>query len=184
MTDEQIIRLYFDRDQAAIAETDRKYGSYCYSIASNLLGREDSEECVNDTYHAAWTHIPPEVPQSLKAFLGRIVRNLSISRFRRSHAQKRSSGTDVLLSELEDCLPTPQTVETEADSRDLSRLISSWLATLSSDDRALFVLRYWHGSAVQDLAEKCGCTPNAVSLRIRRLRKNLKHYLEAKGVSL
>lgn len=184
MTDEQIIRLYFDRDQAAIAETDRKYGSYCYSIASNLLGREDSEECVNDTYHAAWTHIPPEVPQSLKAFLGRIVRNLSISRFRRSHAQKRSSGTDVLLSELEDCLPTPQTVETEADSRELSRLISSWLATLSSDDRALFVLRYWHGSAVQDLAEKCGCTPNAVSLRIRRLRKNLKHYLEAKGVSI
>ena len=184
MTDEQIIRLYFDRDQAAIAETDRKYGSYCYSIASNLLGREDSEECVNDTYHAAWTHIPPEVPQSLKAFLGRIVRNLSISRFRRSHAQKRSSGTDVLLSELEDCLPTPQTVETEADSRELSRLISSWLATLSDDDRALFVLRYWHGSAVQDLAEKCGCTPNAVSLRIRRLRKNLKHYLEAKGVSL
>ena len=184
MTDEQIIRLYFDRDQAAIAETDRKYGSYCYSIASNLLSREDSEECVNDTYHAAWTHIPPEVPQSLKAFLGRIVRNLSISRFRRSHAQKRSSGTDVLLSELEDCLPTPQTVETEADSRELSRLISSWLATLSSDDRALFVLRYWHGSAVQDLAEKCGCTPNAVSLRIRRLRKNLKHYLEAKGVSL
>lgn len=184
MTDEQIIRLYFDRDQAAIAETDRKYGSYCYSIASNLLGREDSEECVNDTYHAAWTHIPPEVPQSLKAFLGRIVRNLSISRFRRSHARKRSSGTDVLLSELEDCLPTPQTVETEADSRELSRLISSWLATLSGDDRALFVLRYWHGSAVQDLAEKCGCTPNAVSLRIRRLRKNLKHYLEAKGVSL
>ena len=184
MTDEQIIRLYFDRDQAAIAETDRKYGSYCYSIASNLLSREDSEECVNDTYHAAWTHIPPEVPQSLKAFLGRIVRNLSISRFRRSHAQKRSSGTDVLLSELEDCLPTPQTVETEADSRELSRLISSWLATLSGDDRALFVLRYWHGSAVQDLAEKCGCTPNAVSLRIRRLRKNLKHYLEAKGVSL
>ena len=184
MTDEQIIRLYFDRDQAAIAETDRKYGSYCYSIASNLLSREDSEECVNDTYHAAWTHIPPEVPQSLKAFLGRIVRNLSISRFRRSHAQKRSSGTDVLLSELEDCLPTPQTVETEADSRELSRLISSWLATLSSDDRALFVLRYWHGSAVQDLAEKCGCTPNAVSLRIRRLRKNLKHYLEAKGVSI
>ena len=184
MTDEQIIRLYFDRDQAAIAETDRKYGSYCYSIASNLLGREDSEECVNDTYHAAWTHIPPEVPQSLKAFLGRIVRNLSISRFRRSHAQKRSSGTDVLLSELEDCLPTPQTVETEADSRELSRLISSWLATLSGDDRALFVLRYWHGSAVQDLAENCGCTPNAVSLRIRRLRKNLKYYLEAKGVSL
>ena len=184
MTDEQIIRLYFDRDQAAIAETDRKYGSYCYSIASNLLGREDSEECVNDTYHAAWTHIPPEVPQSLKAFLGRIVRNLSISRFRRSHAQKRNSGVNILLSELEDCLPSAVTVESEVDSRELSRLISSWLATLSGDDRTLFVLRYWHGTAVQNLAEKCGCTPNAISLRIRRLRKGLKHYLEAKGVAI
>lgn len=184
MTDEQIIRLYFDRDQMAIAETDRKYGSYCYTIAANLLGREDSEECVNDTYHAAWTHIPPEVPQSLKAFLGRIVRNLSISRFRRTHAHKRSSGTDVLLSELEDCLPSHQTVESEIDSRELSRLITAWLATLSGDDRALFVLRYWHGTAVQDLAKKCGCTPNALSLRIRRLRKSLKHYLEAKGVSI
>ena len=184
MTDEQILQLYFDRDQSAIAETDQKYGSYCYAIAANLLGREDSEECVNDTYHAAWTHIPPEIPQSLKAFLGRIVRNLSISRFRRTHARKRSSGTDVLLSELEDCLPDAHTVEAEADSRELSRLISSWLASLSGDDRALFVLRYWHGTAVQELAKQCGCTPNALSLRIRRLRKSLKHYLEAKGVDL
>ena len=184
MTDEQILQLYFDRDQSAIAETDRKYGSYCYASAANLLGREDSEECVNDTYHAAWTHIPPEIPQSLKAFLGRIVRNLSISRFRRTHARKRSSGTDVLLSELEDCLPDAHTVEAEADSRELSRLISSWLASLSGDDRALFVLRYWHGTAVQELAKQCGCTPNALSLRIRRLRKSLKHYLEAKGVDL
>lgn len=184
MTDEQIIQLYFDRDQAAITETDRKYGTYCYSIASNLLGREDSEECVNDTYHTAWTRIPPEIPQSLKAYLGRIVRNISISRFRRSHAQKRNSGVNILLSELEDCLPSAVTVESEVDSRELSRLISSWLATLSGDDRALFVLRYWHGTAVQNLAEKCGCTPNAISLRIRRLRQGLKHYLEAKGVAI
>ena len=184
MTDEQIIHLYFDRDQSAITETDRKYGTYCYSIASNLLGREDSEECVNDTYHTAWTRIPPEIPQSLKAYLGRIVRNISISRFRRSHAQKRNSGVNILLSELEDCLPSAETVESEVDSRELSRLISSWLATLSSDDRALFVLRYWHGTAVQNLAEKCGCTPNAISLRIRRLRKSLKYYLEAKGVAI
>ena len=184
MTDEQIIHLYFDRDQSAITETDRKYGTYCYSIASNLLGHEDSEECVNDTYHTAWTRIPPEIPQSLKAYLGRIVRNISISRFRRSHAQKRNSGVNILFSELEDCLPSAVTVESEVDSRELSRLISSWLATLSGDDRALFVLRYWHGTAVQNLAEKCGCTPNAISLRIRRLRKSLKYYLEAKGVAI
>ncbi|MBR4020458.1 MAG: sigma-70 family RNA polymerase sigma factor, partial [Firmicutes bacterium] len=109
---------------------------------------------------------------------------ISISRFRRSHAQKRNNGVNILLSELEDCLPSAVTVESEVDSRELSRLISSWLATLSGDDRALFVLRYWHGTAVQDLAEKCGCTPNAISLRIRRLRKGLKHYLEAKGVAI
>ena len=184
MTDEQIIQLYFDRNQTAITETDRKYGSYFYAIAANLLSREDSEECVSDTYHAAWKQIPPEIPQSLKAFLGRIVRNFSISRFRANHARKRSSGTDVLLSELEDCLPASESVEDAISSRELSRLISSWLGSLSGDDRALFVLRYWHGTAVQDLAEKCGCTPNAISLRIRRLRKSLKHYLEAKGVDL
>ena len=106
MDDEKIIEMFFARNELAIGETERKYGRYCYAVSYRILNsNEDSEECVNDTYHAAWTHIPPEIPQSLKAFLGRIVRNLSISRFRRTHARKRSSGTDVLLSELEDCLP-------------------------------------------------------------------------------
>ena len=184
MTDEQIIQLYLNRDQTAITETDQKYGAYCHTIAANLLNREDCEECINDTYHTAWRHIPPEIPQSLKAYLGRIVRNLSISRFRGNHAQKRSCGATVLLSELEDCLPASHTVETEVDARDLSRWITAWLSNLSGDDRALFVLRYWHGTAVQELAEKSGRTPNAISLRLRRLRKDLQKFLESKGVSL
>lgn len=184
MDDKQIIQLYFDRDPAAIAETAQKYGTYCHRIASNLLSREDSEECVNDAYHSAWLHIPPDVPRSLKAFLGRIVRNLSISRFRANNAQKRSLGVDVLLSELEDCIPSAENVDDAIAARELSGLISSWLDTLSADDRALFVLRYWHGDAVSELAKKCGCTPNALSLRLRRLRQGLQHYLEAKGVSL
>ena len=184
MTDDQIIALYFNRNQAAIIETDRKYGTYCHSIAMNLLSHEDSEECVNDTYHAAWTRIPPEHPHSLKAFLGRIIRNLSISRLRANRAQKRTSGIEVLLSELEDCLPSPQTVETVIETRELSSLLSLWLDNLSADDRALFVRRYWYGHAVKDLARECGSTPNALTLRLSRLRKNLKHYLEAKGVAL
>ena len=184
MDDNQIIQLYLDRDQSAITETDRKYGSYCHAIASNLLSRQDCEECVNDTYHTAWMRIPPDIPRSLKAFLGRIVRNLSISRFRAGHARKRGCGTDILLSELEDCIPAAGSVDETIAARELSGLISAWLDSLSADDRALFVLRYWHGTPVQELAQKCSCTPNALSLRIRRLRKGLQQYLEAKGVAI
>ena len=98
MDDETIIKLYFQRSERAISETDAKYGPYCRSIALNILSvREDAEECLNDTWHAAWNRMPPDLPQCLRAFLGRITRNLSISRFRADHAQKRFSGMEVLL---------------------------------------------------------------------------------------
>lgn len=108
MEDAAIVALYWNRDEAAIAETQRKYGSYCQAIAQNILSsREDAEECVSDAWNAAWNAMPPQRPGSLSAFLGRIVRNLSISRWRRDRAQKRYAGLEVLLSELEDCLPAP-----------------------------------------------------------------------------
>ena len=99
MEDRDIVALYHARSESAIAETARKYGAFCLRIALNLLGvREDADECVNDTYLAAWTRMPPELPASLRAFLGRITRNLSISRYRLLRAQKRYAGMDALLS--------------------------------------------------------------------------------------
>ena len=185
MDDGQIIELYHRRDEQAITESDQKYGRMCRGIAINILTiREDAEECVNDTWHAAWNKMPPDRPRSLGAFLGRITRNLSISRFRAARAQKRYGGMEVLLSELDDCVPSPGGVEQELDRKRLAGLIDTWLDSLEENDRTLFVRRYWYGDAVRDLAAECGCTPNKLAQRMLRLRRSLKAFLEAEGVTL
>lgn len=185
MNDHAIVELYHRRDEQAIAETDKKYGALCRSIALRLLGiREDAKECVNDTWYAAWNKMPPDRPKALGAFLGRITRNLSVSRWRREHAQKRYGGIEVLLSELEDCVPAPDTVEKNLERQQLAHLISAWLDSLESEDRRLFVRRYWYGDPVKKLAAERGKGANAISQRLLRLRKSLRIFLEAEGVEL
>lgn len=178
MDDDAIVRLYHARSEAAISETANKYGGFCMSIALNILSlREDAEECVNDTYHAAWLRMPPELPDSLRAFLGRITRNISISRFRKNRAGKRYSGMELMLSELEECIPDGTSVERTADGERLTEAINGWLDSLAEDDRALFVRRYWYGDAVSGIAQRLGCTPNRISQRLFTLRKKLKETL-------
>lgn len=186
MDDSGIIRLYLARDQAAVAETAHAYGGFCMSIAMNVLShREDAEECVNDVYHEAWNSIPPEQPRSLRAFLGRLTRCISISRFRALHAQKRYSGLEQLLSELEDCIPDcASEVERVSDNARVSAAITVWLERLSSDDRALFIRRYWFGNAVKTLAAECGCTPAQMAQRMLRLRRSLRAELEKEGIEI
>ena len=185
MEDTAIIDLYWARDEAAITETDRKYGALCRRLAFNILSsREDSEECVNDTWHRAWDTMPPQRPNSLRAYLGRIVRNLSISRLRQRNAQKRGGGYEVLLSELEDCLSATVGPEQEIESAELAGHISAWLRTLPSEDRALFLRRYWYGDGVGDLAREWNYTPNHMAKRMARLRKSLRDALEKEGVSI
>lgn len=185
MEDAAIVALYWNRDEAAIAETQRKYGAYCRSIAQNILSsREDAEECVSDTWHRAWNAIPPQRPDSLSAFLGRIVRNLSLSRWRREHAQKRYAGLDAMLSELEDCLPAPQGVEDVVEGRALTICIERWLEGLSREDRAVFLRRYWYGQEVRALAKEWGVGPNQMAKRLQRLRKDLRRSLEQEGMTV
>ncbi len=185
MDDKKIIELYFDRKEQAIKETEVKYGAFCYRIAMNILSiREDAEECVNDTYYSVWKQIPPTVPESFKAFLGRITRNLSISRFRAMRAKKRYSGIETMLSELNDCVPSSANVEQTIEAMQLSEYISDWLESLTEEDCALFVRRYWFGDEVQALAKACGVTAAKMAQRMLRLRKNLKAALEEKGVAL
>ena len=185
MDDLAIVELYHRREEQAIAESDKKYGALCRSIALGLLTlREDAEECVNDTWHAAWNTMPPDRPSALGAFLGRITRNLSVSRWRREHAQKRYDGIEVLLSELEDCVPSPGTAETALNRQQLARSISVWLDGLTGDDRRLFIRRYWYGEAVKDLAAERGGRANALSQRLLRLRTALRVFLESEGVEV
>ena len=185
MEDEQIIELYFRRDEAALAETAKKYGTFCLRVAMNVLSsREDAEECVNDTYHTAWKQIPPTKPDSFKAFLGKIVRNFSISKYRALHAKKRFNGLEVMLSELNDCIPAAGDVEHEMEAKELTNYINEWLESLAAEDRVLFVRRYWHGDEIRDLAKQCGISAAQMSQKMLRLRRRLKVYLEKKGVVL
>ena len=185
MDDKQIIELYFERNEQAIKETQNKYGAFCHRIAMNILGiHEDAEECVNDTYYSVWKQIPPTVPEVFKVYLGRITRNLSISRFRAMRAKKRYSSMEIMLSELNDCVPSSSNVEQTIEVMQLSDYISEWLDSLPEEDCALFVRRYWFGDEVQELAKKCGITAVKMAQRMLRLRKSLKAALEQKGVAL
>lgn len=118
MEDTDIIRLYWARDEGAIAATDEKYGTLCRSLSHNILAsREDAEECVNDTWHRAWNTMPPQRPASLRAYLVRLVRNLSIDRWRARKSQKRGEGLEALVLELEDCVPAAPSAEEETQRR-------------------------------------------------------------------
>ena len=185
MEDYQIIDLYWRRDEGAIRETDHKYGTFCHRVAMNILHSfQDSEECVSDTYVRCWDTMPPQRPGSLRAYLGAIIRNLSISRYRSFHAQKRFGGAEVLLSELSDCVPAPDNVQRTVEAGELSEIISQWLEKLEAEERALFIRRYWNGDAVKVLAGELGVRPNALTKRLLRLRESLRRYLEKEGVSV
>lgn len=183
MEDAQIIALYWERNEAAITESHQKYGVMLQRIAFGILDSyEDSEECVNDTYQKAWDSIPPQRPLKLAAYLGRIIRNLSINRWHEGRARKRGGG--MLLHELSDCIPSPACVETEVEAAGLSEVIDQWLRSLSRDDRVLFLRRYWFGDSLKDLASTRGTTPDKLAGRLFRLRQKLKAALEKEEMGL
>lgn len=182
MDDSQIIDLYFRREEAAISQTAAKYGVFCHNLARNILSIDaDAEECVNDTYLHAWNSIPPTRPDKLGAWLGRVVRNLAINLWNKNHCKKRYSGMELLLNELEECIPSPGTVEHEIEAKELTGIINVWLASLTKNDRVLFMRRYWNGEAVNALAEECGMTQGRLAKRMYQLRQKLKATLEREG---
>lgn len=185
MDDTQIIELYLQRNETAIAETAQKYGEFCYRIAKNILSSsEEAQECVNDAWHQAWNTIPPQHPTRFKPWLGKVVRNLAINRWHKNHTQKRYACTDQLLSELEDCLPSAQTVEREIEQQELVEQLNHWLRSLQPEDRALFIRRYWNGVALNALAKEWNISPNKLAQRMYRLRQSLKAALEKEDIML
>ena len=185
MEDHLIVGLYWKRDESAITESQRKYGGFCHRIAESILVvREDAEECVSDTWVRAWNSMPPQKPDSLRAFLGRIVRNLSISRYRAEHAKKRYAGMELLLSELGECVPVAGSVEEAVDASELSRYLSDWLRTLPELERRIFVCRYWNGETVRELARWSYMSSSAVQRTLTRLRNQLRAHLEREGIAV
>lgn len=185
MEDLEIIGLYFRRDEKAITETAAKYGTFCRNIALNILSNcEDAEECANDTYLQAWNTIPPQKPDKLGAWLGRVVRNIAYNLWKKNHRQRRYTGMEEILNELEDCIPSPVTVERKMEEQELTKVINAWLAGLAKKDRILFVRRYWHGESVNAMAKRAGVSAAAMAKRMYRLRLKLKATLEKEGYSL
>lgn len=185
MEDKIILDLYIQRNERAISETSRKYGAYCGTVADRILNSpEDTEEILNDTWLAAWNDIPPSLPQCLRAYLGRLTRNLAISRYRFFRTRKRYRPMEQMLSELEDCVPAPDRVEDRVEGMELRQVLRDWVDSLGPEDRCLFVRRYWHGVAVKQLARETGLTQNAMAQRLLKLRRGLKARLEREGVYL
>ncbi len=182
MEDADIIELYWQREERAIEETARKYGTYCRNIAYNILQvYEDAEECVNDGYQHCWESIPPERPGRFRAWLGALVRNLSINRWKRERAARRGGGFSLMLEELGDCLPAPVDTEQAAELRELGRQINCWLSKLGEDERRLFLRRYWYGDSITDLADSLGMSGNGLRQKLFRLRRGLRAFLEKEG---
>ena len=182
MTDQSIIDLYFARNEQAILETEKAHGAVCMAISMGSLNdRMDAEECVNDTYLKAWNSIPPTIPRSLRAFLSRIVRNLSIDRYRKRRADRANLDVEAVLEELAECLP--DTDELPAENT-LSEALDTFLRKVSEVDRRLFLGRYWHGASVNVLAEGSGLSPNAVTKRLGKTRERLRVYLNERGYSV
>ena len=183
MEDEAIIELFFARSERAIKELDLKYGKVCRKISSNILHNpQDAEECVNDAYLGVWNTIPPERPNPLLAFLCKIVRNLSIMCYHRNTAMKRNSYYDVAIEELESCLASPVTVEKEVEISELTHIIDSFLGTLTQENRVIFMRRYWFSDTYTDIAERVGMTEKNVSVRLTRIRKQMRDYLAEREV--
>lgn len=186
MEDEQIVPLYWERNEEAIQQTERKYGAYLAKIACNILSDyEDSGECVNDTYLAAWNSMPTQRPGALSTYLGKITRQISIDLFRKKHSAKRYASQYALsLSELADTFTDGSTPEQEMEAKLLSGAISRFLRTLPGDARNVFVGRYYFFDSVKEVAAYCGMSESAVKSALYRTRQSLKQYLEKEGFDL
>lgn len=181
MEDQKIIELFFARSELAIQALEAKYEKLLYKISFHILqDSEDVAECLNDTYLGVWNAIPPARPNPLSAFVCKITRNLSLKKYRANTAAKRNSSLEVSLEELEPCIPTPS-AEEEWNAQELGREINRFLHTLDAENRVLFVRRYWFADAVCDIARDMKMSENLVSVRLKRIRKQLKKYLEQEG---
>lgn len=179
MEDRDIIALFNERQERGISEIKRKYGKLCYHLAYNILNNhEDAEETVADSYLVAWGQIPPEVPKSLKNYLCILVRNLSLTKFHHNSAVKRNSLYDVALEELAENLADKKTPEDDLILKEFQENWNLFLDKLDYENRSIFILRYWYGESVSNIATQFHCKPNAISSRLKRTRKKLKVYFE------
>ena len=182
MEDERIVALFFERTELAIRALDDKYGALCRAVAFNILAdAQDAEECVSDAYLGAWNAIPPARPDPLRAYIIKIVRNLSVKAYRTKRAVKRS-GYTVALEELDECIADKKTVEDTVEAAELGGIIERFLDTLSAKERVIFMRRYAFADSYAEIAERVGVSEKNVSVRLSVTRQKLRQFLIEKEV--
>ncbi len=182
LSDDEIIALYWSRDEKAIAETDFKYKNYLFAIACNILqAHPDCEECLNDTYLAAWNAMPPTMPKVLKAFLTTIARRTAINRY---HKNLRHSEMTVALSELEDFLSNSEDIGAQLDAKELGRVVSDFLRQLPQRRRFIFMSRYYTAEPIDAIARELSLSRSMVNKELAAIRIALKEKLESEGYSI
>ncbi len=184
MEDSKIVELYLQRNENAIKETKEKYEKYCSYIANNILNSAlDAEECVSDTYLTTWNSIPPSKPNSLKAYVGKIVRNIALNRYTASRAKKRNDGIEIVLDELSEVLP-----DTESDGRNLTDeltlkySLNIFVGSLKQETREIFVRRYWYLSSIKEISRDYGISESKVKVTLLRTRELLRDFLRKEGI--
>ncbi len=183
LEDQQILSLFYERSEQAIAELERKYGAAVRKTAANILrSRQDVEECANDTYLGVWNTVPPQKPNPLVSYVCKIARNLAVLKYHSNTAKKRNTQYDLVLDELEECIPSAVSVETEYEAKELSAAISRFLDTQSYEDRFFFLRRYWYADSVAQIAAMTGRDAHRVSVHLFRTREKLYRYLKEEGL--
>ena len=180
MEDKAIIALYWERDEKAIAETKGKFGNYCRQIALNILNSlPDAQECENDTYLAAWNTMPPQRPERLKCFLGRLVRNISLNRFDYQTAQKRGGGFYTVYEELEQV--GVDDTQQQVEMAFVTKAVMQFLDKAKPEHQDMFVRRYWYCEKMADIARLFSVRENKVAVILFRMRRDLRTFLQEEG---
>jgi len=181
-----ILDMFFGREESAIDEARRKYGKRLFRTCKNILhSNEDAEECVNDTLLKAWDAIPPSRPEMLGAYLAKIARNLSINKWEAKSAAKRGGGeTNLVLSELEECISAPDGPEQEYEANMVTEAINAFLHSIDKTARVAFVLRYFHGESIRTISERFQMSESKIKSILFRTRKKLRTHLEKEGIAI
>lgn len=185
MEDEEIVELYWNRRESAVAETQNKYGKYLFKIAYFILSNaQDAEECVNDTYFSAWNSIPPTRPEHLMAYLSKISRNAAVRRIKYNNAGKRRAQTEPLCEEILSGVTAANSVEAEQESRVINQAIDAFLDGLNDEKNAIFVRRFWEDESIKTIAREMNVTESKVKMTLMRLKLSLREHLEREEVYL
>ena len=186
MNDTEILALFFERNETALTECNKKHGRYCRAIAQNILANEqDTEECINNVFLKAWNAIPPHRPEKLRTYLGKITRNEALKIYEKRTAGKRlGDNAAITIEELSEILPSADNTEISVARLDFSRILNDFLADLPKETRVIFIKRYWYLCPIKEISKDMGIEESKIKMSLSRTREKLKNILRKEGFEI